>query len=115
MKYLKISGGILSILLVVLITKSCIISNPKPEECEIVTATIASITEGSSFDIVLHDSAGDYYYINRGLEQGLTLQGLKNSVLNKEATLHLPKFAIGTSEHIAQLTVDGTVLYTEFK
>ncbi len=115
MKSLKISGGIISVLLVVLVVKSSIIKNPKAEECVVVNTTIVSITEESSYDIVFHDAAGNYYYINRALEQGLTIAALKNSVLNKEATMHLPKFAIRTSEHIAQLTVDGAVLYTEFK
>ncbi|MEP2936223.1 MAG: hypothetical protein ABJM06_12550 [Gilvibacter sp.] len=115
MKYLKISGGIMCVLLLVLAVKSCIINNPKPEECVVHKAKIIAISEGTSFDVIFKDAGGDKYYINRGLEQGLTLQELKNKVLNKEATMHLPKFAIGTSEHIAQLTVNGTVLYTEFK
>lgn len=115
MKYLNLAGGTLVLFLFVLMVQSCIIKNPKPEECEVVTATIVSIKEGTSFDIMLYDNQGDYYYINRGLEQGLTLESLKNKLLNKEATMHLPKFAIGTSEHIAQLAVDGTVLYSEFK
>ena len=114
MKYLTISGGVLAILMV-LVFKSYVINDPKPEDCEVITATIVEVKEGTSYDIVFKDTGGDFYYINRGIESGLQIDDLKNSTLNKEATMHLPKFAIGTSEHIAQLTVDGTVLYTEFK
>jgi fucose 4-O-acetylase-like acetyltransferase len=95
---------------------SCIIQNPKPEECEIVTATISKIIEESSYDIVFVDKGGDRYYINRGLEQGLNLQDLNASVLNKTVTLHLAKILGGmaTSEHIAQLAVNDNIIFTEF-
>ena len=52
---------------------SCMIENPKPEECTIQTEKIIAIKEGTSFDIVFSDAHGDHYYINRGLERGLIL------------------------------------------
>ncbi|MEM9680836.1 MAG: hypothetical protein AAF901_10980 [Bacteroidota bacterium] len=94
--------------------QSCIINNPQPEECDIVTAKIVKITEGSSYDIVFHDTDSDFYYINRGLEQGLNLDDLNVKVLNKTVTLHLPKLALGTSNHIAQLAIGDEVIFTEF-
>ena len=99
------------------IVSSCIIHNPKPENCEIVNANITKISEGSTNDIVFIDSRGDRYYINRGLEQGLNLQDLNASVLNKTVTLHLAKVigGIATSEHIAQLAVDSNIIFTEFE
>ena len=100
---------------VLVIFQSCIISNPQPEKCEQVQIKVASITEGSSYDIFFTDYQGKKYYINRGLEQGLTLNNLKKIALNREATLHLPKFAFGdVSNHIAQLTINDSVIYTEF-
>jgi len=84
-----------------LVFKSCVITNPQPKECEIVDVTIKKITEGPSYDIVFHDDGTDYYYINRGLQQGLNLDSLNAKVLNKTVTLHLPKMLFGTSEHIA--------------
>lgn len=103
-------------LILFLTVYSCIIQNPKPEECEVVNATITKIVEGSTFDIVFVDSGGDRYYINRGLEQGLNLQDLNASVLNKTVTLHLAKVLGGmaTSEHIAQLAVGDNIIFTEF-
>ncbi len=114
MKKFLIAFFALTFIAVLFLFKSCIINNPKPEECTIVTAKITKITEGTSFDIVFHDNQGDFYYINRGLEQGLNLDSLNAKVLNKTVTLHLPKLALGTSEHIAQLAIGKEVIFTEF-
>ena len=94
---------------------SCVIQNPQPEECKIKEITVTNISEGTSNDIVIKDAGTDFYYINRGLEQGLSIEELNTQLLNKKVTLHLPKYWIGTSEHIAQLSFDNKVVYTEFK
>ncbi len=94
---------------------SCIINNPKPKDCVVKTVTITQITEGGVNDIVFHDDGTDFYYINRGLEQGLNLDTLNAKVLNKTVTLHLAKVMGGiTSEHISQLALDDDIIYTEF-
>lgn len=90
------------------------ITNPQPENCEIVGVTIKKITEGPSYDIVFHDDGTDYYYINRGLQQGLNLDSLNAKVLNKTVTLHLPKMLFGESRHIAQMTLGDEIIFTEF-
>lgn len=98
------------------ICTSCIITNPKPEECVVENVKITRITEGPSNDIVFHDDGTDFYYINRGLERGLNLDSLNTKVLNKRVTLHLPKLFGGvvTSEHIAQLAIEDEIIFTEF-
>lgn len=106
---------LLSLFLSLLLFKSCIISNPQPEECEVVEITIKRIKEGSTFDIVFHDTGTDYYYINRGLEQGLNLDSLNAKVLNKTVTLHLPKMLFGESRHIAQMALGDEIIFTEFE
>ncbi len=105
------------LLIILILCTSCIVKDPQPEECYIQTETIINITEGSSHDIVLSDDSGDHYYINRGLERGLNLDSLNAKVLNKTVTLHLAKVLGGivTSEHIAQLAVDNTIIFTEFE
>ncbi len=97
-----------------LTTSSCIINNPEAEDCAVISAEIIKITEGTSYDIVFTERSGERYYINRGLEQNLNLDNLNASVLNKTVTLHLPKFIIGTSNHIAQLAIKDDVIFTEF-
>lgn len=80
------------------------------------TVQVSKITEGSSYDIVFHNTEGDFYYINRGIEQGLNLDSLNAKILNKTVTLHLAKVLGGsvTSEHIAQLAIGDEIIFTEF-
>jgi len=95
--------------------KSCIIQNPQPKDCIVIDVKVNKITKGSTKDIVFHDDGTDFYYINRGLEQGLNLDSLKTIVLNKTVTLHLAKVLGGvTSEHISQMALGNDIIYTEF-
>lgn len=111
MNKLKFIVFIISIVLL----QSCIIENPKEEDCITKEIKVAKVTEGGVKDLVFHEANGDFYYINRGLENGFTIENTKEAVLNKTVTLHLYKFWFGTeSEHISQLEVNGDVLYSEF-
>lgn len=116
MKLHQLKITILFYLLVLLTFTSCVIYNPKPEECVVLKTTITKIKDGGTYDIAFYDNKGDRYYINRGLEQGLNLDSLNVKVLNKTVTLHLAKVLGGmaTSEHIAQLAVGNTIIFTEF-
>ncbi|WP_400076221.1 hypothetical protein [Winogradskyella sp. R77965] len=99
-----------------LLFKSCIIQNTKPEDCEIVTSKIIELREGPSFDIGFTGDKGETFYINRGIEAGLNLDSLNAKVLNKTVTLHLAKIMGGvTSRHIAQLALNDEVIYSEFE
>ena len=106
--------GIISLLGVCFLLNACIIQNTQPEDCEIKEITVSQIYEGGAMDIVFSEANGDFYYINRGLEQGLTLTNLQQKVLNKKVTLHLAKTLMGTSGHISQLTLEGEIVFTEF-
>lgn len=105
----------LVIVLPLLFMKACVIYNPKPDNCKVVSAKIIKIREGSTYDIQFKTETEEVYYINRGMEQGLNLDSLNAKVLNKTVTLHLPILAFGPSNHIAQLAVNGEILFTEFK
>lgn len=112
MRTLKVIVSIIAVLLL----QSCIINNPDPEDCVVREIKVVSVSEGGVNDVVFHEPNGDFYYINRGLENSLTLEGVENAVLNKTVTLHLYKFWFGVeSEHISQLEVDGKVMYSEFE
>ncbi|WP_299102372.1 hypothetical protein [uncultured Winogradskyella sp.] len=107
---------VLSLVLVpVLFFKSCVIQNPKPSECKVVTAKIIELRAGPTFDIGFTGDQGERFYINRGIESGLNLDSLNAKVLNKTVTLHLPILLYGPTRHIAQLEIDGQILYSEFK
>jgi len=114
MKRARLLLLIVPLFAVFFLLKGCIIHNPDPEECEVIEITVARIYEGGVKDIVFAEDNGDFYYINRGLEQGHTLEGMEQQVLNKKVTLHLAKTITGTSNHIAQLALENEVIYTEF-
>ena len=94
--------------------KGLIISNPSEAESQVKEIVVYKISEGGVKDIVFTEKNGNFFYINRGLEQGYTLEQMEKEVLNKKVTLHLAKTIMGMSNHISQLSVDGKVLYTEF-
>ncbi len=111
MKTLKLFLTLVS----VAVLQGCIIQNPKKEDCITKEIKVVKVTEDGVKELVLHEANGDFYYINRGLENGFTIQETEAAVLNKTVTLHLYKFWFGTeSEHISQLEVNGDVLYSEF-
>ncbi len=105
----------LPILLGGLLLNAAIIRETTPQTCEMTVLKVADIAAGSSGDIVFSDSEKNFYYINRGLEKGLTVAELKEEVLNKKVTLHLARVFYGTTAHIAQLKVGDQIIYTEFE
>ncbi|MDT0556402.1 hypothetical protein [Patiriisocius hiemis] len=105
---------IITFVCVALLLQSCIVITGSPEDCEVVEITVNKIYEGGEKDIVFAEDNGDFYYINRGLEQGYTLEGLRGYVLNKKATLHLANTLVGGSNHIAQIKVSDSIIFTEF-
>ena len=92
------------------------------EKCIRITGTVSKITEGGVKDAVFtlqnHKSS---YYINRGLENGLTLKELRSALSGEEITIYCSNpwtsFApFGTcSKHICELKVNDYVVYSEFK
>lgn len=103
------------ILFSVTVLQSCMIHNPKEEDCFVKEIEVVEISEGGVKDLVFHDTNGDFFYINRGLENGFTIENATAAVLNKKVTLHIYESWQGKdSKHISQLEVDGDVLYTEF-
>lgn len=94
--------------------KSSIIQDPNPADSEVKEITVSRISEAGTLDIVFHETNGDFYYIDRGLEQVPTLEGIEQQVLNKKVTLHLANTIIGTSNYIARLAVKDEIVFTEF-
>ena len=106
--------GVLGCILAVTFVKGFTIQNPSPTECTVIELTVTKITEGGVKDIVFKNDAPDFYYINRGLERGLTIEELEAKVLNKKVTLHLANTWMGQTNHIAQLQLGEAILFTEF-
>lgn len=101
---------------IILTLQSCVINNPTEKTSVEKTIVVDSIYEGGVKDIVFAEENGDFYYINRGLEQGFTIEGLETQVLNKTVTLHLANTIWGNNTpHIAQLALNDSLIYSEFK
>jgi len=111
---LIISVCLVCLIGLVTIIKGNTIQNPVKSESLVKEIVVDSIYEGGIKDLVFKESNGEFYYINRGLEQGLTIEGMKEKVLDKKVTLHLAKVMIGKPRHIAQLSLEKEVLFTEF-
>lgn len=99
--------------IVVVLSGNSVIS-PSIEDSSVEKIIVSRVYEAGVKDLVLAQDNGDFYYINRGLETGMTLHEMSVQVLDKEVTLHLASIMIGKSRHITQLEVDSEVIYTEF-
>lgn len=90
------------------------------DELTVVEGQVESIFEGGEFDVVfkLYDSP-ERYYINRGLEQGLTLEGLRSKLLDRKVTIKYPEFwsllANGSPHHLSKLEHNGETIFSELK
>ena len=76
---------------------------------------VDKIYEGGVKDIVFAQNDGEFYYINRGLEQGFTLAELEKVLLNKTVTLRVPNVLAGPASHIEVLRLGDSIIYDENK
>ncbi|RZS99628.1 hypothetical protein [Aquimarina brevivitae] len=97
------------------------VRNVTSEDILKITGTVTDVQEGSGFDIVitLQDDP-HYYYINRGLQLGLSVQELQDQIQNKTVTLYpVKRWTIFTTDgnmgHIAKLTYKDKTLFNEIK
>lgn len=97
------------------------ITTPYMKDCKSVTGVIQSIKgHEPSADINLRIGNGVHYYINRGLERGLTVESLKKEILNKEVILHYadhwtPLDPYDKVRHVSRITVENSIIYNEIK
>ena len=103
----------LTTILSIILLQSCVVENPKIDDCKVRTIVVKDVLNGNYKDIKI-SSGTDYFYIYNGLDKGFTVEGLKQTLVGKQVDVYLPKFFIGSSEYIAQLKVDNEILYSEF-
>lgn len=92
---------------------------PSPNNCVRYTGVVTSLASTSAGDIVI-TLKGDFkhYYINKGVKQGLTADNLKAKLEGKTVDLlAIRKWTLldpgPKSSHVAQIIVDGSVIYDE--
>lgn len=97
------------------------IDNSKENSVE-VSGVVKSMSEGGVKDLIFElEGKKHKYYINRGLENGFTLEKAKADYIGKKATIYYPKkwalfFPMGTMcKHINQISIDDKEIYSEWK
>ena len=96
--------------------------NTSKENCVEVSGIVKSVSEAGVKDLVFElENHKINYYINRGLENGLEIQKAKADYLGKKAVINYVDCwtilaPLGTSsKHIAQISIDGKEIYSEWK
>ncbi|MEM7106410.1 MAG: hypothetical protein AAF502_25000 [Bacteroidota bacterium] len=89
------------------------------EKCNVVTGEVTAIYEGGPQDVVFHLKDNPMtLYINRGLEQGLNLETLKEDLVGQSVTIHYPPHWTPLDpnnkfKHISKVTYEGEVVFSE--
>lgn len=115
----------LFLLLAPILLLSILILRPVPivEESDalVVSGTVSGIFEGGEKDIVIRIK-GDtrFFYINRGLENGLDIPDLKAQLMYKNVTIKYPEYWTpldwnSKTRHVSKLESDGIVLFNELR
>ncbi len=95
------------------------VRNVQPDDVMKIEGMVINIQEASGYDIVITlENDEHYYYINRGMLHGLTVEQLNTDILNKKVTLYaIKRWTIFTRDgnmgHIAKLLIDNKELYNE--
>ncbi len=97
------------------------VRNVQPTDVIEITGVVLKIEEASGFDIVITlENDSHYYYINQGLQYGLSIHQLKTDILHKKVTLYsIKRWTIFTRDgimgHISKLMIDDQVIFNELK
>ncbi|MCR5860805.1 hypothetical protein LRS05_00960 [Flavobacterium sp. J372] len=111
----------LAVVGIVLLAFSTVPTPDDESECLVVRGIVSNIYEGGVKDAVFSIKGEKrLFYINRGLENGLSLTKLKNDLEGKEVTIKYPDYwalldADGSIKHITQLEHNGQIIYTEIQ
>ncbi len=85
------------------------------------TGVVAMIKEGGVKDVVIRlEGNKRVFYINRGLENGLNLDELKEKLIGNEITVKYPKYWTPLDwndriKHISKVEIGDEVIFDEFR
>ena len=95
------------------------IINPRLHSCEVVEGVVSRLHEGGELDLVirLKEQPGDFFYINRGLENTFDLNDPKDWTNRKAKIWYVERWTLkvlgNSSWHIARLDISGQTVYDE--
>lgn len=89
-------------------------------ELTVTNGTVAQILEGGENDIIFRlRETDERFYINRGLEQGLTIKELRQELLGSKITLKYPEYwsllGGGSTHHISKVEFQGRTIFSELR
>ncbi|TPN87546.1 hypothetical protein [Aquimarina algicola] len=97
------------------------VRNVQPEDVIKIEGIVTDIKEAPGYDIAItiKDDV-HYYYINRGLQQGLNIENLRNQLIDQKITLYaLKRWTIFTRDynmgHVSKLIFNDSIIYNEIK
>lgn len=106
-------------------TCSLFILNPVPvppeNKCLVITGEVSKIFAAGQKDIIFQlADINKKFYINRGLEKGLSIDELNTALLQKEITIKYPKYwtpldFTNSIKHISKVEFKGKTIYTELE
>ena len=91
------------------------------EKAVAVQGLVVDIFEGGVKDVVFKlNNDNSSYYINRGLEHGLTIEDLKEKLVGNHVILKCPKYWTpldwnNKTRHISKVEFNDEVLFNEFR
>ncbi|GAA4115943.1 hypothetical protein GCM10022393_16340 [Aquimarina addita] len=95
------------------------VRNVQPDDVIEIKGTVTKIEESAGFDIVITlENDPHIYYINRGLQQGLTIEQLTGDLLNKRVVLYpIKRWTIFTRDgimgHISKVVINDRIIFNE--
>ena len=95
------------------------VPSPSEEECLVVEGMVGAVYESGVKDIsiALKDHSTSFY-INRGLENGLTLDSFTQKIIHQKVTIKYPDYwtpldADNSIKHVSKIYLDKEVVYSE--
>jgi len=114
-----ITRSLLAILLILVVLALRPIQEVTANDCSSVSGELVNLYEAGQYD-VFFQLRGDErrFYINRGLENGLSLTELQEELLNQNITLTYvnhwtPLDPMNQTRHVAELSHQGSILYSK--
>ncbi|SDJ99016.1 hypothetical protein SAMN05421823_101597 [Catalinimonas alkaloidigena] len=89
--------------------------------CRVVEGRVRDVRTAGEHDVVLAlEGTAQCFYINRGLETGLTLEEWQTRLLNREVEIKYPSYwtpldPTNALRHVAQLRTADEVIFSEWQ
>ena len=116
-KYFAIFAGLIALVTIVLCLRPVPILAEK--DCLVIKGTVSEIYEGGVKDVVFKlQGQNQSFYVNRGLQRGLSLKELQANLTGREIVLKYPDHWTllnpnSLSVHISKIEHAGHTVFTE--